>query len=42
MSQSTEPHEQSGIATDDVAVEVEVGPTVRARHFGLAVWAGSN
>ena len=42
MSQSTEPHEQSGIATDDVdvdAVEAEVGPTVQARHFGLAVVA---
>ena len=41
MSQSTEPHEQSGIATDDVDVdhEAEVGPTVQARHFGLAVVA---
>ncbi len=41
MSQSTEPHEQSGIATDDVDVdfEAEVGPTVRARHFGWAVVA---
>ena len=35
MSQSTEPNETGAIATDDV----EVGPTVRARHFGAAVLA---
>jgi DHA1 family inner membrane transport protein len=35
MSQSTEPDETGAIATE----EVEIGPAVRVRHFGLAVLA---